>query len=80
MFTFDEFCKHYEDLLYIHEPCGAECIHLRRFYEKAGLHSRSPDATGQVIPKKLNIYKLPTTRQKRKNSLERIVRKYYRYY
>lgn len=35
LFSFTEFKEHFVQLLYIHQSCGANCIHLKRFYEKA---------------------------------------------
>ena len=38
LFNFEEFKEHFVQILYIHQACGADCIHLRRFYEKTGIY------------------------------------------
>lgn len=35
LFSYAEFKEHFVQLLYMHQTCGANCIHLKRFYEKA---------------------------------------------
>ena len=36
MLTYDDFREYYTQLIKLHERCGDECIHLKRFYNKMG--------------------------------------------
>jgi len=79
MLNYDDFRDYYTQLIKLHERCGDECIHLKRFYNKMGVHKRYQGKKYLVL-NKTNITKLPASKPRRKNSLERLVRRYYRFY
>ena len=35
LFNFNEFKEHFINIMHIHQSCGANCVHLKRFYEKS---------------------------------------------
>jgi len=79
MLNYDDFRDYYTQLIKLHERCGDECVHLKRFYNKMGVHKRYQGKKYLVL-NKTNITKLPASKPRRKNSLERLVRRYYRFY
>ena len=79
MLNYDDFRDYYTQLIKLHERCGDECMHLKRFYNKMGVHKRYQGKKYLVL-NKTNITKLPASKPRRKNSLERLVRRYYRFY
>lgn len=79
MLTYDDFREYYTQLIKLHERCGDECIHLKRFYNKMGVHKKYHGKKYLVLNKH-NINKLPASKPRRKNSLERLVKRYYRFY
>lgn len=79
MFSYNEFKEYYGALMHIHDRCGDNCIHLSRWYRKMGINEKYKGKKYLVLRNQV-IDKLPKSKPKRKNSLERLVRKYYKYY
>ena len=90
LFAYEEFREYYANLVHLHDKCGDECIHLTRFYNRMGnvvgvltnlvvIHKELAGKKFLVLKKQV-IDKLPKSKPKRKNSLEKLVRRYYRYY
>lgn len=79
MLNYDDFRDYYTQLIKLHERCGDDCIHLKRFYNKMGVHKRYQGKKYLVL-NKTNFEKLPANKPRRKNSLERLVKRYYRFY
>lgn len=67
MLNYDDFREYYTQLIKLHERCGDECIHLKRFYNKMGVHKRYQGKKYLVL-NKTNITKLPANKPRRKNS------------
>lgn len=79
MLTYEDFREYYTQLIKLHERCGDECIHLKRFYNKMGVHKRYQGKKYLVLNKQ-DFNRLPASKPRRKNSLERLVKRYYRFY
>lgn len=65
--------------MHIHDKCGEDCQHLQRWYKRMGL---KPTAKGKKYIKMHHqiIDRLPKSVPRRENSLDKLVKKYYKYY
>lgn len=79
LFSFPEFKEYYANLMHIHDRCGEECVHLQRWYKKFGIN---PATKGRKYMKMHHhvIDHLPKSIPRRENSLDKLVKKYYKYY
>ena len=79
LFSYQEFKDYYSQLMHIHDRCGDNCVHLKRWYRNMGIKKKYKGKRYLVLKNQV-INKLPKSKPRRKNSLERLVRKYYKYY
>ena len=79
LFSFPEFKEYYSSLMHIHDRCGEECVHLQRWYKKFGIN---PASKGRKYVKMHHqvIDSLPKSIPRRESSLDKLVKKYYKYY
>lgn len=79
LFSFPEFKEYYANLMHIHDKCGEDCVHLQRWYKKMGIRT-NPTEKKYVQMHQLVIDRLPKSIPRRETSLDKLVRKYYKYY
>lgn len=58
-FNFNKFQIFFKRMVNIHKKCGANCIHLRRFYEKIGFQIKIAPLKQELFIKKNILDKLP---------------------
>lgn len=79
LFTFPEFKEYYANLMHIHDKCGEDCVHLERWYKKMGINPKNKGRKFVKIHHQV-IDRLPKSIPKHESSLDKLVKKYYKYY